>query len=79
MFIIISCMVTLTIPKKVTQGTELVVIPKEDYDRLLQMRVIPEFRPTAKEKRDLARARRNRARGNFLTLDELKRKLGFTN
>lgn len=72
-------MTTLTIPKKITQGTELVVIPKEDYEKLLQIRVIPEFRPTVKDKRDLARARRNRAECKFLTLDELKRKLGFTN
>ena len=72
-------MTTVTIPKKITRGTELVVIPKEAYERLLQARVIPEFTPTLKDKKDLARARRNRAGGNFLTLDELKRKLGFTN
>jgi PHD/YefM family antitoxin component YafN of YafNO toxin-antitoxin module len=70
-------MATITIPKKVTRGTELVVIPRQEYERLLTARLIPEFRPAAAERRDLARARKNRARGRFLTLDELKRKLGF--
>ena len=70
-------MATTTIPQKVTQGAELVVLPKEEYERLLEHQV-PEFTPTAKERRDLIRARKNRARGNYLTIDELKRKLGFT-
>lgn len=72
-------MTILTIPKTITRGTELVLIPKKDYEKLLAEKAIPEFRPSAKEKKDLARARRNLAKGNFLTLDELKRKLGFTN
>ena len=71
-------MSTLTIPKKITSGAELVIMPKKEYEKLLTSRLIPEFNPTAAEKKDLARARKNRARGNFLTLDELKRKLGFT-
>lgn len=71
-------MTTLTIPKKITRGTELVVMSRKEYEKLLTARLVPEFQPTAAEKRDLARARKNRARGNFLTIDELKRKLGFT-
>lgn len=70
-------MPTITIPQKITKGAELVVLPREEYERLLE-RQVSEFIPTAAEKHDLARARRNRARGNFLTIDELKRKLGFT-
>ncbi len=69
---------TLTIPKKLTQGTDLVVLPREEYERLLTARIIPEYTPTTQEKRALARARRNRAAGKFLTLDELRQKLGFT-
>ena len=67
----------ITISKKITKGKELVVVPREEYERLLAARTILEFTPTAAEKRDLERARRNRAKGNYLTLDELKRKLGF--
>ncbi len=71
-------MTTITIPKKLIKESDLVIIPRKEYEKLLTQRLIPEFRPTAAEKKDLARARRNRARGNFLTIDELKRKLGFT-
>lgn len=68
----------ITIPKKITRGAELVVLPREDYEKLLATRVVPEYNPTVSEKKVLARARKNRAKGNFLTLDELKQKLGFT-
>ena len=72
-------MPTLTIPKKLTKGAELVVLLREDYEKLLVSRVIPEYQPTAQEKKTLASARKNRAAGKFLTLDELRQKLGFTN
>ena len=67
----------ITISKKITRGAELVVLPKKEYEKLLRARVILEYTPTAGEKRALAHARKNRAKGNFLTLDELKQKLGF--
>ncbi len=73
---IIEYMTTITIPKKITGGTDLVILPREEYEQLLD-RQIPEFVPTAQEKRDIARARKNRAKGNYMTVDELKRKLGF--
>lgn len=71
-------MTTLTIPKKLTKGTDLVVLPREEYERLLTARIIPEYTPTVREKRALARARKNRAAGKFLTIDELRKELGFT-
>lgn len=54
------------------------VLSRKEYERLLTSRLVPEFRPSTLEKKDLARARKNRVSGNFLTIDELKRKLGFT-
>lgn len=72
-------MTTVTIPKKITKGAELVVLSRKEYEQLLTSRLVPEFHPSAAEKKDLARARKNRLRGNFLTIYELKRKLGFTN
>ena len=72
-------MPTITIPKKITKGAELVVLSRQDYEKLLISRVIPEYRPTEHEKKTLARARENRAAGKFLTLDELRQKRGFTN
>lgn len=69
-------MAMLTIPKKITGGEELVVLLREDYEKLLQ-RVIPEYEPTLREKKELQRARADYKKGNFLTLYELKSKLGF--
>ncbi|OGZ96675.1 MAG: hypothetical protein A2679_02070 [Candidatus Sungbacteria bacterium RIFCSPHIGHO2_01_FULL_54_26] len=70
-------MSTLTILKKITKGAELVVLPRKEYVRLLNARIIPEYQATAREKKVLAQARKNRAAGKFLTLDELRQKLGF--
>ena len=71
-------MTTLTISKELTEGTDLVVISKRDYEKLLSVRAIPEYQPTAREKRALVQARKNRRAGRFLTINELKQKLGFT-
>lgn len=70
-------MTTVTIPKKITKGEELVIIPRKDYEKLLELKKIPEFRPTIAQKKALIKARRNRKKGNFLTFNELKNKLGF--
>lgn len=69
-----------TIPKKVSGGEELIVIPRKEYDELLQMRSIitKEVSLTPRQKNALLRARRNLARGKSLTVNELKYKLGFT-
>jgi hypothetical protein len=68
----------ITIPKKMVKNDDLVVLPRKEYERLLA-RLVPEFSPTATDKRELARARKNKASGNYLTINELERKLGFTN
>lgn len=70
-------MATVTIPKKITKGEELVIIPRKDYEKLLELKKIPEFRPTIVQKKALIKARRNKKKGNFLTFNELKNKLGF--
>ena len=71
-------MSTITILKKITKGAELVVIPRREYEKLITSRAVQEIPLTAADKRDIARARKNRSQGNYLTLNELKRKLGFT-
>lgn len=68
---------TITIPRNLIKNDDLVIVPRKEYEKLLATRLIPEFQPTVAEKKDLARARKNRAQGNFLTIDELKHKLGF--
>ncbi len=70
-------MTTIIIPRKITRGEELVVIPRKDYEELLELKKIPEFQPAVSQKKALIRARKNRKNGNFLTFNELKKKLGF--
>lgn len=70
-------MTTITIPRKITRGEELVVIPRKDYEELLELKKISEFQPTSSQRKALIRARKNRKNGNFLTFNELKKKLGF--
>mgnify|MGYP001597735729 FL=1 len=70
---------TVTIPHKLTQGKELVIVPLEEYEALMQLKKIYEFQPTASQKKALANARKNRKRGETLSLGELKRRLGFAN
>lgn len=68
----------ITIPRKFTDGKELVVIPREEYEVLMTLKKVYEFQPTASQKKALLRARRNRAKGEVVTFSEFKRKLGFT-
>lgn len=67
---------TITIPKG------FVILPRAEYESL-KARVVPEYTPTAAERRMIVRARtrmqKNRAEGKLLTLDELKRKLASRN
>lgn len=69
---------TVTIPHKLTQGKELIIISREEYEALLELKKIYEFNPTASQKKALANARKSRKRGEILNLSELKRKLGLT-
>ena len=70
---------TVTIPYKLTHGKELVVIPLEEYNELVELRKIYEFKPSQEVKNTLKRARKNRKKGQVLTLHDLKNNLGLTN
>jgi len=70
---------TVTIPKELANRDDLVVIPRKEYEALLELTKISEFVPTAIEKKALIQARRNRKAGKYLTINELREKLGFTN
>ncbi|MDP3696760.1 MAG: hypothetical protein Q8R55_01885 [Candidatus Taylorbacteria bacterium] len=67
-----------TVPKKITKGDDLIIMSREEYERLITIRQIPEFKPTAKDREDLAQARKNLKAGKFLTIHELRKKLGPT-
>lgn len=70
---------TVTISTKLTNGKELIAIPREEYEALVELKKIYEFQPTSLQRKALTRARKNRKNGKVLTLGELKRDLGLTN
>lgn len=69
----------MIIPSNLTSGKELVIIPKEEYEALMTLKSVYEFQSTSIQKRALEKARKNRKKGEVLTLGELKQKLGLTN
>ena len=66
----------ITIPKKMI-AEDLVIVLRREYEDLLQFnsRTVKEVPLTVVQKQALMRARRNLARGKYLTVNELKRKL----
>lgn len=72
-------MITITIPKKLIKNDDLVVIPRREYEDFLVSRLksIKEIELTSKQKKAINTARKNIARGNFITIHELRRKLGI--
>lgn len=69
----------ITLPKNFKSGQELVIIPREEYEALMTLKKVYEFQPTPTQKRVLEKARKNRQKGEVLTLGELKQNLGLTN
>lgn len=72
-------MTLITIPKKLLQKDDLIVVPRREYEALLKRRISREFAPTAAQKRALKRAMGEYRTGKTLPYDELVRKLGFRN
>ncbi|MDO8564806.1 MAG: hypothetical protein Q7R88_02305 [bacterium] len=73
-------MTTVTIPKHLT-GKDLILVPKKEYEALERR---AKFAPplnyktvkmTKAQKRELESARKDYAKGDFVTLDVLKRDL----
>jgi len=70
---------TITIPHKLAKKGDLVVLPRKEYEELLELRKMKEFSPTPAQKRALARAENNLKRGKTLSYNGLVRKLRITN
>ncbi len=70
---------TITIPKKLAQKDDLIVIPRREYELLLELKAVKEFAPTVVQKRALAKAENNLRHGKTLSYNKLVRKLGFAN
>ena len=65
----------ITIPKKfISPREDLIIVPRSEYENLLE-RAVPMARLTRLEKRELETARREMARGEFLTLKEFEHEL----
>lgn len=70
---------TITIPRRIIKDDDLVVMPRKDYEDLLEFKKIQEFIPTAAQKRSLVKAEANLRKGKTLKYNDLVRKLGFAN
>ena len=70
---------TVTIPKKLAEKDDLVVLPRREYEALLQLKKFKEFNPTAIQKKSLQQAELNLRKGKTLSYHGLAKKLGFTN
>ena len=73
----LKLMRAITIPKALSKMGDLVVIPRKEYEQLLQLKKIREFRPTAVQKQALKRAERNLKQGKTLSYDAVARSLGL--
>ena len=65
------------IPKELAGRDDLVIIPRQEYEKLLELRKVLEFKPTALQKRALVQAERNLLKGRSLSYNDLVKKLGF--
>ena len=72
-------MATLTIPKEFAERNDLVAVPRETFEQFIawqkRMKSRKTFVPSTANKKALAKARKNRARGDYLTPHELRRSL----
>ena len=69
----------VTIPKNLIKNDDLIVLPKKEYESLLQrQRIIPVVKLSAVEKKTLKLAREEMDRGEYVTLKELEYDLGVT-
>lgn len=72
-------MTTIIIPKKLAREGDLVVLPKKEYESLIEFKTIKEFVLTRAQKKALLKAEENLKKGKTLSFNDLSRKLGFGN
>jgi len=74
-------MTTITIPKELVKNKELIAIPRQEYDEFIEWhKFIKSFKtyiPTTAEKRMIKKAREDYKKGDYITIGELKHKLGI--
>ncbi len=74
-------MTTITIPKKITKGEELIAVPREEYEAFVRFHLKEDkgLELTAVQRKRLKKSRENLAKNAYFTLYELKQKLGIKN
>ena len=75
----LKTMSSLSVLKKLAKKDDLVVIPRKEYEALLQLQKVKEFVPTAAQKKALITAENNYRKGKAFSYNELVKKLGFGN
>lgn len=70
---------TTTIPKKIGIKNDLILVPRKEYEALLEFKKGKEFILTTAQKKSLIKAEDNLRRGKTLSYDKLVKKLGFRN
>ena len=74
-------MATITIPKGAERNKELIAVPRKIYEEFIawqkKIKSVRTFKPTAAEKRAIEKGRREIARGEYVTLEELRHELDF--
>lgn len=71
----------ITIPREFIKEKELVLIPRRELEELLKLskKAAGTIELNSMQKKALKSTRQNKKKGNFLTLNEFKAKLGLTN
>lgn len=71
-------MATITIPEKIIKKSDLVIIPRQEYEEFLELKkAIPVINLTPSEKKDLKKAREEYRRGKCLTFEQFEHELGI--
>jgi hypothetical protein len=73
-------MTRITIPRELAERKDLVAVPRDSYEEFVawqkRAKARKTFTATPQQRKALTQARKNRARGNHMSLDELHRRLG---
>lgn len=72
-------MTTVTIPKKLAEKGDFVIVQRMEYEDLLELKKGKEFTPTSAQRKALSRAEANLKQGKTLPYHEVAKKLGFAN
>ena len=69
-------MPTITIPRKLTKGENLIAITRKEYEEYLDLRkIMPVVKMTAAEKQEWQQAKKDYKRGKYVTFEELNHEL----